>query len=190
VVIDENRKLSMVSYGGIEESHAAAVAFAEPYFRITVKERFPVVLTSAAGYPLDSTYYQTVKGICGGAAILARGGDLFVVSGCDEGIGSAEFRASQEQLHRDGPERFLAAVRPKLRSEVDEWETFMLLKALDGGGTVHLFSEGLCDADHAISGVSRCRDLPAELAAAVKKDPRRRIAVLPEGPYVAAEATA
>ena len=61
----------------------------------------------------------------------------------------------------------------------------MLVKALDAGAAVHLFSDGL-GADHAITGVERCRDLEAELRRAVERDPGRRLAVLPEGPYVAA----
>jgi nickel-dependent lactate racemase len=188
LVIDENRKLSFASFGDIRESHVAAVEFAEPHFRIVVPERFPVVLASAAGHPLDATYYQSVKGICAGAAILARGGNLFVVSACDEGFGSAEFRDAQERLCRLGPWGFRADAMARPRAAIDEWQTFMLVKAIDACGAVHLYSEGLGDAEHELTGVLRCRDLPAELRAAVERDPRRRIAVLPEGPYVAAEA--
>jgi lactate racemase len=187
MVIDENRRLSFASFGGIEESHAAAVRFAAPWFQVEVPERFPVVLASAAGYPLDSTYYQAVKGICAGAAITAPGGDLFVAAECGEGLGSMDFRASQESLCAIGRERFRGEAVSRPRAEIDEWETFMLVKALDGGARVHLLADGLSDSDHALSGVLRCRDLPGELRAAVLRDARRRLAVLPEGPYVAAE---
>jgi lactate racemase len=186
LVIDENRQLSFASFGGIQESHEEAVRFAAPWFQVAVPEPFPVVLTSAAGYPLDSTYYQAVKGICGGAAITSPGGDLFVAAECGEGLGSAEFRASQEKLCATGREMFRADAASRARSEIDEWETFMLVKALDGGARIHLYAGGLNDGDHARSGLLRCRDLPGDLRAAVQRDPRRRLAVLPEGPYVAA----
>ncbi|MGO9310760.1 MAG: nickel-dependent lactate racemase [Spirochaetia bacterium] len=186
LVIDESRALSFVSFGGIEESHAAAVSFADPYFRLSVPRRFPTVLTSAAGFPLDATYYQTVKGICCGAAILQQGGDLFVGSECSEGFGSADFRRSQERLCRHGKDRFRAAAASRSSAYIDEWETVMLLKALDTG-TVHLLSDGLTDEDHSMTGAERVVDLAGEVRAAVERDPGHRIAVIPEGPYVAPE---
>jgi nickel-dependent lactate racemase len=186
VVIDDRRRLSFASFGGIEESHAAAVRFADPYFRLPVARRFPTVLASGAGFPLDSTYYQAVKGICAGAAILEPGGELFVVSACCEGLGSAEFRASQKLLRDLGNERFRAEAFGRRSSPIDEWETVMLLKALEVGH-VHLYCEGLDDEERALTCVLPCADLLGELGACVARDPLRRIAVIPEGPYVAAE---
>jgi nickel-dependent lactate racemase len=186
VVIDDRRRLSFASFGGIEESHAAAVRFADPYFRVPVAHRFPTVLASGAGFPLDATYYQAVKGICAGAAILEPGGELFVASACSEGFGSAEFRASQRLLRDLGKERFRAQALGRVRSRIDEWETVMLLKALDTG-RVHLFCDGIDDEDRALTGVLPCADLLGELGACVARDPMRRIAVIPEGPYISAE---
>ncbi|MBE3134002.1 MAG: nickel-dependent lactate racemase [Acidobacteria bacterium] len=186
VVIDDRRRLSFASFGGIEESHAAAVRFADPYFRVPVLHSFPTVLASGAGFPLDATYYQAVKGICAGAAILEPGGELFVASACSEGFGSPEFRASQKLLRDLGKERFRAEAFGRAKSPIDEWETVMLLKALDAG-RVHLFSEGLDGEDRELTGVLPCADLLGELGPCVARDPMRRIAIMPEGPYVAAE---
>jgi lactate racemase len=186
LVIDESRALSFASYGAIEESHLAAVRFAEPYFRAFVPRHFPVVLGSAAGFPLDATYYQAVKGICGGSAILRQGGDLFIAAECSEGFGSAEFRRAQERLCRLGKERFRAEASSHPHAEIDEWETVMLLKALDRGA-VHFYSTGLAQREQEITGTVRCQDLAGELRAAVERDPERRLAVIPEGPYVSPE---
>ena len=186
VVIDDRRRLSFASFGEIEESHAAAVRFADPFFSILVAGRFGTVLASGAGFPLDATYYQAVKGICAGAAILEPGGELFVAAACSEGFGSAEFRASQRLLRDLGKERFRAEAFGRARSRIDEWETVMLLKALDVG-RVHLFSEGLDGEDQKLTCVLPCADLLGELGACVARDPSRRIAVIPEGPYMAAE---
>jgi nickel-dependent lactate racemase len=184
VVIDESRQLAFVSFGGIEESLAAAVAYAEPYARVRVPHAFPVVLASAAGAPLDATYYQTVKGICAGAAILESGGDLFVASECAEGLGSPEFRASQHRLRELGREGFRAEAAGRARADIDEWQTFMLLKALDRG-TVHLHAPRLGPEDQALTGALPAADLPAALRAAVQRAEGRRLAVIPEGPYMA-----
>ncbi len=185
VVINDARELSFASYGGAEQSLAAAIAFAEPYVRVAVPESFPVVLTSGAGFPLDSTYYQAVKGICAGASILELGGHLFLASSCSEGFGSREFRASQERLCTLGKDAFRAQAQGKERASIDEWETVMLLKALDVG-TVHLYSESLDSKDRAITGAVPVVNLVEELRSVVDAAKGRRIAVIPEGSYTAA----
>jgi nickel-dependent lactate racemase len=162
------------------------VRFAEPYFRAFVPRSFPVVLGSAAGFPLDATYYQAVKGVCSGASILRQDGDLFIAAECSEGFGSADFRRAQERLCRLGRERFRAEASSHGNAEIDEWETVMLLKALDKGN-VHFYSTGLAEQEQKITGAARCEDLLQELRAAVERDPERRLAVIPEGPYVSPE---
>jgi lactate racemase len=126
-----------------------------------------------------------VKGICAGATILEPGGDLFVVSRCAEGFGSRDFRAAQERLCGAGKESFRAESRRKARAAIDEWETVMLLKALDVG-RVHLYSEGLSREEHSVTGAVPVNDLLGDLRAAVEKADGRRLAVIPEGPYAGA----
>ena len=101
--------------------------------------RFKTVVTSSAGYPLDKTYYQTVKGMVTPLDILAPGGTLIIASQCSEGFGSPEFREAQERLAELGPERFLATLTAKSLAEIDEWQTEMQLKAtrLGVGRDVH-----------------------------------------------------
>jgi nickel-dependent lactate racemase len=160
------------------------VQFAEPYFVVPVRQPFPVVLVSSAGYPLDATYYQAVKGIVCGAAILQKGGHLFAVSECSEGLGSQEFRSAQRRLRDLGKDRFRSEVVSHPSALVDEWETFMLVKALDQGAA-HLHTTGLNGEDRSLTCAEPVTDLAAELRRHVEKDPDRRIAVIPEGPYVA-----
>ena len=182
VVINDARELSFASFGGTEESLAAAVAYADPYVRVAVPGAFPVVLSTGAGFPLDATYYQAVKGICAGASILAPGGHLFVAARCAEGFGSRDFRASQERLCRMGKDAFRADARSRARAAIDEWETVMLLKALDVG-TVHLFAESLPSEDMAITAAVPVSDLLGDLRAVVESSGGRKLAVIPEGPY-------
>ena len=87
-VIDEERRLSFVNFGEIVASHLDAVRHMREYAEVAVAERFSTVVTSAAGYPLDKTYYQTVKGMVTPMDILAPGGDLIIASSCSEGMGS------------------------------------------------------------------------------------------------------
>ena len=124
-VIDEERRISFVNFGEVVASHLQAVDFVRGYVEIPVAEKFPTVLTSAAGYPLDKTYYQTVKGMVGPVDILAPGGNLIVASACDEGMGSPEYAAAQRRLIDLGADGFLSEIETKDRADIDEWQTQM-----------------------------------------------------------------
>ena len=56
-----------------------------------------VVVTSCAGYPLDTTWYQAVKGLTGALPIVRKGGTIVLAASLTEGLGSHEFRAQLEQ---------------------------------------------------------------------------------------------
>ena len=141
-VIDEERRLSFVSFGEIVASHLDAVRFMSEYAEVPVAERFRTVVTSAAGYPLDKTYYQTVKGMVTPMAIMAPGADLIIASACSEGMGSREFVEAQRRLVERGPERFLEEIGAKRFADIDEWQTEMQLKPMRIG-SIQLYSDGL-----------------------------------------------
>ena len=183
-VIDEKRRLSFVNFGEIEASHARAVDFVRPYAETTLERPFDTVLTSAAGYPLDKTYYQTVKGMVGGMEILSPGGNLFVVSEISEGMGSREYVEAQEKLIALGADGFLEQIRPKKHAAIDEWQTEMQLKPMRKG-RIHLYTQGLDRHQQKLTGVEVIDDPEAfvrRIAASMGRD--RRIAVIPEGPYI------
>lgn len=182
-VIDDHRRLVYASFGEIIESHLAAVDFVRAYTEIPVGRRFSTVVTSAAGYPLDQTYYQTVKGMVTPLDILAPGGTLIIASACAEGFGSAHYRAAQERLIALGPERFLDLLNTKALADVDEWQTQKQLEPMRVG-QVLLYSEGLSDADFAITGVGRTHDIADAVAQSIARHNDPAVAVIPEGPYL------
>ncbi len=182
-VIDDNRDLTFVSFGEIIASHMAAVAFAEKSMKVPLPRRFNTIVTSSAGYPLDKTYYQTVKAMVTPLDILAPGGTLIVASACSEGIGSAEFRAAQQRLIDLGADGFLATLTAKSLADVDEWQTEMQLKPMRLG-RIQLYSQGLNDTDQAVTGVEMISDLESAIAASVTRHGDAQVAVIPEGPYV------
>src|SRR6266536_2480215 len=152
-VIDEERALVHVNFGEVIASHLAAVEFVAESVRVPVGRRFATVLTSAAGDPLDKTYYQTVKGMVTPLDILEPGGTLIIASACSEGFGSVEFRAAQERLVNLGPDAFLQTLVAKRFADVDEWQTEMQLKSMRVG-RVLLYTTGL-DADSNVSPAYR-----------------------------------
>ncbi|MBX3538223.1 MAG: nickel-dependent lactate racemase [Chelatococcus sp.] len=182
-VLDEDRDLVHVTFGEIIESHLAAVSFINAATRIPVGRQFGTVVTSSAGYPLDKTYYQTIKGMVTPLDILAPGGTLIIASECSEGFGSHEFREAQERLVALGPERFLATLKAKSLADIDEWQTQMQLKPLNAGRVV-LYTTGLDDADKAATGVEITTTLDAAIAESISRHGDRSVAIIPEGPYV------
>jgi nickel-dependent lactate racemase len=182
VVIDEERRIGFVNFGEIERSHLLAVEFMRKHAEVRVERRFKTILTTSAGYPLDKTYYQTVKGMVGVMDILEPGGTIIIASECSEGMGSREFVEAQQFLCRTGPERFMSVLEKREKALVDEWETEMLLKPLRFGN-IQLYSA---------LGPSALKDVYVQsissISAAVAESARRHgdnvIAAVPEGPYV------
>jgi lactate racemase len=183
VVIDENRHASFVNYGEVVASHLQAVEFIRGFAQVPVARRFKTVVTSAAGYPLDKTYYQTVKGMVAPLDILEPGGNLIVVSECSEGMGSTEYVEAQRRLLKLGTEGFLEDIGRKRHADIDEWQTQMQLKPMRVGG-VHLYSTGLCGPDRALTGVTMVDSVANAVARCVESAGEPLVAIIPEGPYV------
>jgi nickel-dependent lactate racemase len=182
-VIDEDRELVHVNFGEVIASHLAAVDFVAESVRVPVGRRFATVLTSAAGDPLDKTYYQTVKGMVTPLDILEAGGTLIVASACSEGFGSPEFRAAQERLVNLGPDAFLQTLVAKRFADVDEWQTEMQLKPMRVG-RVQLYTTGLDEDEQRLTGVETIDSVEDALAQAFARAGDSALAVVPEGPYV------
>ena len=182
-VLDEHRRVSFINFGPLEQSHLEAVAFTRPYSEIKLTRRYKTVITSAAGYPLDTTYYQTVKGMVGAMDALEEGGKLFIVSACSQGMGSPEYVDAQKRLVALGPEGFLQDLLPKQRALIDEWQTEMQLKPMRRG-SICLYTGGLDPEQRALTGVETTTDLAASLAAWLRTCTDKDVVVIPEGPYV------
>jgi nickel-dependent lactate racemase len=182
-VIDEERQLSFINFGEIINSHSQAVDFVRQYCEVPIDRKFHTVLTSAAGYPLDKTYYQTIKGMVGPMDILADGGDLIIASQCSEGMGSPEFVEAQERLRRLGPDAFLQSILAKSHADIDEWQTQMQLKPMSIGN-VQLFSDQLSATDRAITGVAMTDNINVAVSESIRRSRDKAIAIIPEGPYV------
>ena len=182
-VIDEDRDLVHVTFGEIIESHLQAAEMAARSCEVEVPRKFRTVITSAAGYPLDKTYYQTVKGMVTPIDILAPGGTLIIASECSEGMGSPEFRESQERFVQLGADAFLKQLLGKRFADVDEWQTEMQLKPMRIG-RIALFTTGLDAEERRITGVEMIDSVDRAVEASMARAADAAVAVIPEGPYV------
>lgn len=182
-VIDEHRRLSFVNFGEVLASHLQAVEFIRGYAQVKVPRRYKTVVTSAAGYPLDKTYYQTVKGMVAPMDILVPGGDLIIASECSEGMGSEEYVEAQRRLIGLGPDGFLQDISAKRHADIDEWQTQMQVKPMRVA-RVHLFAGGLIGEQRALTGVRMVDSVEAAVSASIAASGDPNVAIIPEGPYV------
>ena len=182
VVIDEERRICGVFAGELEQSHAAGVAFCDRVCRVACDEPADVVLTTSAGYPLDATLYQAVKGMVGALPALRPGGTVIIAAELSEGIGSPEFRdmlyaANDHQGFMD------TILDPSHTFTKDQWEVEMLCRVLRRGD-VMVVASGL-----SIDELDRClvKGMPTVEAAVAealaKHGPEAKLVVIPSGPY-------
>jgi len=183
VVIDEERHIGLVNFGEIEASHLGAVEFMRNYAEVRMNRRFKTIITTSAGYPLDKTYYQTVKGMVGVLDILEPGGTIIIASRCSEGMGSQEFVDAQRVLCEVGPDKFMSLLYTREKALIDEWQTEMLVKALKKG-TVQLYTTGLSQEDLKDIYVEPISSVEEAVMASVEAHGDSDIAIVPEGPYV------
>ena len=182
-VLDEERDLVHVTFGEIIESHLAAVEFARGSTEVKVSRKFNTIVTSSAGYPLDKTYYQTVKGMVTPLDILEPGGTLIIASECSEGFGSVDFQEAQARFVALGAEAFLQAILKKSLADIDEWQTEMQLKPMRLGH-VQLYTTGLSAYERRITGVEIIDSVDQAIDRSIQRTSDKEIAVIPEGPYV------
>jgi nickel-dependent lactate racemase len=182
-VLDDQRRLSFVNFGEVISSHAEAVDHVRRFAEVPLHRESPLVITSSAGYPLDKTYYQTIKGMVAALPALQQGGTLLIASECSEGVGSEEFCEAQRKLVALGVGAFLEEARRRPFASIDEWQTVKLTEALRKG-RVHLFAPGLSPKDQDLTGVICHSDWETALAAALAESNAGEALVIPEGPYV------
>ena len=185
VTLTQDRKISGVFAGDPVQAHAAGVAFVEQTCLERLEEPVDAVITSSAGYPLDLTFYQCVKGITAAAHMVKPGGRILIIAQCAEGVGSPEFarRLSGLKDFRS----FLDEIR-SAPVEVDQWQLEKL--ALTGEKyELYFFTPGVTRSQLGFLSECAFRSVEEAVAATLAGLPAdARIALVPEGPYTFARA--
>ena len=185
VAIDDKRNILKVVAGDMEQAFYEGVDFVRSVVRDTVSEPVDVVVTCAAGYPLDTTFYQAIKGMVGALPIVKEGGTIILAAGLTEGIGSPEFA----QLFTDNPslEVFVERILGKDYFVLDQWQLEELAK-VRRKARVKIVSDGLPAATLEKLFVESAPTVEQAVAEAVADyGAHTSVAVIPKGPYVLAQ---
>jgi nickel-dependent lactate racemase len=182
VAVDRGRRITGVFAGDIEQAHAAGVRFVEREVRVDLDRAADIVLTSAGGYPLDETYYQSIKGLVGALNVVRRGGTIILAAALSEGIGSADFQA----LLRDaaGNDAFMARITQPGFFRVDQWMVQHLCQVLRKARVI-VVTDGLPRTSIEALLVEHAASVEEALQTAIARHGAgARLAVVPQGPYV------
>jgi lactate racemase len=192
VALTKTREIAGIFAGSGREAHAAGIRFVRDSQLETLPEPVDAVITTGAGYPLDLTFYQTIKGVTAAQHIVKPGGRILAFGECSEGVGAHEFANQLARLSTY--DDFLQTLNAT-PVEVDQWQLEKL--ALAGRRFEVLFyAPGITTSGIApkVSGelADRIFSTPeAALSALLQGLPKNaRIAVIPEGPYVFAQVAA
>jgi hypothetical protein len=186
VTLTQDRKISGVFAGSPVEAHAAGVEFLQQTSLQKLSGLADVVITSAAGHPLDMTFYQTIKGITAAQHIAKPGGKILILGECTEGVGSPEF--AHKLAAFTGYQDYLDGIK-EAEVVVDQWQLEKL--ALAGLQNDLLFyTPGVTKKQLGTLGNRLFYDLNIALECALDGLPAHlRVALLPHGPYVYARVT-
>ena len=185
VTLTLDRQISGIFAGNPVKAHASAVEFLEATSLERLAEPVDAVITSAAGYPLDLTFYQSVKGISAAQHMVKPGGRILLLGECAEGIGSAEFAGRLERL--TSYQGYLDEIR-NAPVEIDQWQLEKL--ALCGSRyELFLFTPGAARSKLGLLGPRAFDTLESAVHATLDGLPAgSRVALIPEGPYTFARA--
>ena len=182
VVMNEKRRVLGVYSGHVDAAFAEGVKMVDRVVKARLPQEADLVITTSAGYPLDLTYYQSIKGVVGALPAVRQGGTIIMAAGLTEGYGGPEY-SSLIRDFRTLPDFMREVMKPEF-FVIDQWqleELGMVKRKSD----VWVYSRGLTkeQLDRGFVKPLDSVEQGIELAQA-KYGPDMKIVVIPEGPYV------
>lgn len=182
VTLNEERKITGVFCGDLEEAHEKACERVCESAIVSIPEEVDVVLTTGAGYPLDKTLYQSIKGFVGALDAVKEGGTVILAARNEEGAGSAEFEGLLRKLKN--PAHYYDLVAKPNYIAKDQWMVQELVNGLHHCELLY-YSEGISEKDRQDYLLTPIASVEAGIEQALQRHGRNaKILVLPEGPYV------
>jgi lactate racemase len=178
-----SRPITGVFAGDPVQAHAAGVEWISSVMLEKVESPVDAVITTAAGYPLDLTYYQAIKGVTAAQHIVRDGGKILLLAECAEGTGAAEFT---RMFNTMGNREFMQHIETK-PVEVDQWQLEKLAMVMDRLEVLWYVPGVPAEMQSRIWGRSFASADAAMRTLVSGLRPGATVAVVPEGPYVLAQ---
>jgi lactate racemase len=191
VAITHDRRLAGVYCGDMVEAHLAGVRDVARWTTAMIDEPFDLVITNGGGYPLDQSFYQTVKGMVGALSAAHEESTIVLASACSEGIGSPECIETMMRWGNDW-RGFLRHIADPENFLKDQWQFQMQTRVLEKIGVERLCF--VCDAlpadvqarlgvNPVLGSGSAGERLQRFIDDYLARHPAARVAIIPQGPY-------
>jgi lactate racemase len=180
VTQNRERRITGLFCGEVLAAHRQGCAFARATAMVACDRRFPIVVTTNGGYPLDQNLYQAVKGMSAAAQVAGQGGMILAAAECRDGF-PAHGNFRKLLWEHDSPAAILETILAPGFSLYDQWEA-QLLARICLQARVGLFSTippQEVRRAHLLPVANIEAELQSELCRIGKDAP---VAVLPEGP--------
>ncbi|MEW5923801.1 MAG: nickel-dependent lactate racemase [Candidatus Zixiibacteriota bacterium] len=180
VILNSQKEISRIFAGHYIEAHRLGCQSAAETAIVRIGRKFPIVVTSNAGHPLDQNLYQTVKGIAAASLITEEGGTIIIASECSRGIpDDGNFAEIMES--RPDPRSLLAMMSKREFKLMDRWQAQKLVIILEKM-KVKIYTS-LDAAQVEKCGMIKVNDIRSALADEIAQPGYRpRVAVMPHGP--------
>src|SRR4030042_1185876 len=91
VAINVKRELINIFSGDLNQAFIEGVEYMRRHFFVNSSKKYDLMITNGGGYPLDSFFYQLVKGMSPAIPYLKKDGKLLMIAKCENGIGTRQF---------------------------------------------------------------------------------------------------
>ncbi|KJR44240.1 Transcriptional regulator [Desulfosporosinus sp. I2] len=180
VALNGNKEITNVFAGELAEAHAVGCAYVKEHAMIKCAERYDVVITTNAGYPLDQNLYQAVKGMDAARMIVKQGGTIICAAECSEGMPEHGNFVKILQM-RESPKELLEMINDPSFRMFDQWEA-QRLAMIQEWAEVYVYST-LPEESIKIAMLTQTKDIEQTLKElSGKYGEKMSIAVLPFGP--------
>ncbi len=192
VSLTDNKELAGIYCGSLVDAHLAGCREVAKWMTTEIENDYDLVITSGGGYPLDQTFYQSVKGMCGALPALNKNSTLVLVSDCSQNIGSDAYTGIMLKYNNNW-KLFLEDIKEhRDKTRLDQWQYQMQTRILELIGTEKLFfaSDGIPLNIQSLLSITPVGGVGIAQKRAqnfidnfTSNKPSTKIGVIPNGPY-------
>lgn len=185
VVLAEGRKIAAVFGGDPRKAHREGIEFVRRETVERLEKRVSAAVTTSAGYPLDLTFYQAVKGVTAASHLVEPGGIILLLAACSEGSGATEF----SRMLKESPDagQFLDSIA-NAPVTIDQWQ-LEKLALVCRTHRVWFYTPGLPEEYIGSLWGKAFGTIQEALSELAAETSGKEVALIPDGPYVFARAT-
>lgn len=184
VSLDAGKNITGVFAGDPLQAHAAGVEAVRGFVRATIPKAADIVITTSAGFPLDLTYYQAIKGMTAALPVLRKGGMLILVAECAEGLGGEQFTTMATRFRT--AQEFDDWIHSNPVA-IDQWQLQECAKAARMADVI-VVASGIEDSQKDKLFVQSASTVEKAIERGLEKfGQEATIAVIPKGPYTLVE---